>query len=235
MRRTEPTAFEPARLGAWNAPWADGWTSAGVIEALEPLVLPRRVARMREVFASRLKSVTVVMDAPHDPHNGAAIMRSCEAFGIQSLHVVERIEPFLVSRKVSQGTERWVDVIRHRDAASALEGLRRQRFALVVAHPQGELLPEDLRHIERVALVMGNEHDGVCDELTRAAPHTVRVPMRGFVESLNVSVTTALLLAAAVGDRTGDLSDTESEFLLARALLSSVPRGNAVLANLPAR
>lgn len=235
MHRSTPEAFQPASSDSGSTPWGVGWTAAGVIEALEPLTLPRRAVRMREVLAGRLEAVTVVMDAPHDPHNGAAIIRSCEAFGVLRLHVVERVEPFLASRKVTQGTERWVDVIRHRDATAALAALERERFALVVAHPQGELLPEDLSRIERVALVMGNEHDGVCDELTRAAKHSVRVPMRGFVESLNVSVTTALLLSAAVRDRAGDLPAHEQERLYARALVGSVPRALAVLANLRAR
>jgi tRNA (guanosine-2'-O-)-methyltransferase len=188
---------------------------------------------MREVLAARLSSVTVVIDAPHDPHNGAAIMRSCEAFGVQCLHAVERIEPFLVARSVSQGTERWVDVIHHATAKSALDTLEQGRYSIVVAHPEGALVPSELRHIERVAIVMGNERDGVCETLTRAAAHSVRVPMRGFVESLNVSVTTALLLAPAVGDRAGDLSEAERERLLARALIGSVPRADAILANLP--
>jgi tRNA (guanosine-2'-O-)-methyltransferase len=226
--------FQPLGSGAKSAPWGD-WTVAGVIEALEPLTLPRRAARIREVLAARLTSVTVVMDAPHDPHNGAAIMRSCDAFGVQALHVVERIEPFLVARKVSQGTERWVDILRYAEPSEALRALTARDYALVVAHPKGELLPEDLASLPRVALVMGNEHDGVCDELARGATHTVRVPMRGFVESLNVSVTTALLLAAATRDRPGDLSEQERRCLYARALMGTVPRAELVLANLEAR
>ena len=201
MRRTTPSAFQPPSSTVTATPWANGWTAAGVIEVLEPLTLPRRAARIRSVLASRLKCVTVVIDAPHDPHNGAAILRSCEAFGVQSLHVVERIEPFLVARKVSQGTEQWVDIVRHPDVADAKRELSSGGFDLVVAHPQGQLLPEELGRVERLALVMGNEHDGVCEELTQAAAHTVRVPMRGFVESLNVSVTTALLISAAGSPR----------------------------------
>lgn len=235
MRRSTPTVFQPPSCIGGVVPWGSGWSARGVVESLEPLTFPRRVERIKAVFASRIKSVTVVMDAPHDPHNGSAILRSCDAFGVQSLHVVERVEPFLVARKVSQGTERWVDIIRHSNAEQALAELERQSYALAVAHPQGELLPEELVRIERLALVMGNEHDGVCERLTRAADYTVRVPMRGFVESLNVSVTTALLLSAAVRDRDGDLDAVEQEFLLARALFASVPRAGDILNNLSPR
>jgi tRNA (guanosine-2'-O-)-methyltransferase len=235
VRRSTPTAFEPNCNDVEAPPWDEAWTARGIIEVLEPLALERRAEKFRRVIADRIESVTVVMDAPHDPHNGAAILRSCEAFGVQTLHVVERIEPFLIARKVSKGTERWLDVIRHKDVDSALTRLTRERYKLVVAHPEGEFLPEELAEFERIALVMGNESDGVCAELTRAAHHTVRVPMRGFVESLNVSVTTALLLAAVTRNRSGDLSEERQTYLYARSLQRSVPRSLAVLANLTPR
>src|SRR5262245_41667273 len=80
------------------------------IAILEPLVTDERRARLQEVIARRLDSVTVVMDAPHDPHNGGAVVRSCDAFGVQRLHVIERYEPFLVATSVAKGSEKWVDV-----------------------------------------------------------------------------------------------------------------------------
>jgi tRNA (guanosine-2'-O-)-methyltransferase len=190
---------------------------------------------LRSVISQRIESVTVVMDAPHDPHNGAAILRSSEAFGIQTVHVVERIEPFLISRKVSKGTEQWLDLIRHPTPESAITHLTRDGYRLVIAHPAGELEPENLATLDRIALVMGNESDGVCAELTAAAHYTVRVPMRGFVESLNVSVTSALLIEAATRGRCGDLSDERQTLLYARALYLSVPRSGAVLDNLSPR
>lgn len=235
MRRSTDTAFEPESREDVAAPWGPQWSAEGVIATLEPLSLDRRKDKLQRVIAARIESVTVVMDAPHDPHNGAAVMRSCEAFGVQTLHIVERREPFLAARTVSKGTERWLDVIRHRNTADAINRLAAERFELAVAHPEGQLLPEDLARIPRVALVMGNETNGVCDELTAASRLTVRVPMRGFVESLNVSVTTALLLAAATRDRPGDLDEERRTFLYARALLYSVPRAHSILHNLPPR
>src|SRR4051794_24609579 len=80
-----------------------------VISALEPLVTEDRRARLTKVIGERLDSVTVLMDAPHDPHNGAAVLRSCDAFGVQRLHVIERYEPFLVAKSVATGSVKWVD------------------------------------------------------------------------------------------------------------------------------
>ena len=101
-----------ARVEAFDAP--------RVVQKLEPHVLDRRAARIRQVVDARLDSVQVAFDAPHDPHNGAAVLRSCEAFGVQRLHVIERQEPFLVSPTVSRGAEKWVDIHRYARAAVAI-------------------------------------------------------------------------------------------------------------------
>ena len=197
---------------------------------LEPLATEARRARLLDVIAGRLQSVTVAMDAPHDPHNGAAVMRSCDAFGVHRVHVVERVEAFSASGAVAKGAERWVDVIPHRDVPSAVEHLRQSGHVLVGTHPEGDKTPDDLASIPRLALVMGNEHDGICDELAAACEAQVRVPMRGFVESLNVSVTAAILLSHATRHRRGDLPPPAQRRLYARGLALSVPRALDVLA-----
>jgi tRNA (guanosine-2'-O-)-methyltransferase len=207
-----------------------GFTTAGVVEVLEPLVVAARALRLRSVIDARLSSVTVVMDAPHDPHNAAAVMRSCDAFGIQELHVVPRDEPFAISTAVTRGSEKWVDVVQHESAAAAVRALRARGFELVRTHPRGELVPADLARIPRCALVVGNEHDGIREELEAAATRSVRVPMRGFTESLNLSVSTGILLAAATAGRSGDLEPEVRKRLYARGLYLTVPRAAAVLA-----
>lgn len=204
--------------------------AAEVVAVLERFVTDNRRARLQEVIARRLASVTVVFDAPHDPHNGAAVIRSCEAFGVQRLHVVERAEKFLAARSVARSAERWVDVERHADSASAIASVRASGHELVAAHPEGELTPETLATLPRVAIVLGNERDGIAADLAAACARRVRVPMRGFVESLNVSVTAAILLCAAARDREGDLDESARTRLYARCLHHSVAHANDILA-----
>lgn len=201
-----------------------------IARVLEDFVRPERAARLRDVFAARLDAVTVVMDAPHDPHNGAAVIRSCDAFGVQRLHVVERIEPFLASNTVARGSERWVDVRTHADVPAAVAALAASGHELVATHPDGDLLPPDLARIPRLALVLGNERHGIVDELRAACRHSVRIPMRGFAESLNVSVTAAILLQHATWQRPGDLPPEEQAYLYARALVLTVPHAPEILA-----
>ena len=229
MKR-EPELLVPADQ-IWTAdPWPAPWTPEAVIETLEPLTLEERRARLWSVIRRRIGSVTVLMDAPHDPHNAAAVLRSCDAFGVPRVHLVPREEDFAVGRTVSKGAERWVEVVPHRGAQAALQALHEQGFVTVATHPEGNLAPEALADIPRVALILGNEHDGICDALHDGARDSVRIPMRGFVESFNVSVAAAVLLYAATRGREGDLSEAEQLRYYARALVRSVPRALRVLA-----
>lgn len=229
MRRTTPDCSYVARNRDRLIAALERVDVAAVTATLEAFVTPERIARLRGVFAARLDSVTVLMDAPHDPHNGAAVLRSCDAFGLLRLHVVERREGFLSSNTVSRGSERWVDAIPYATASAAIEALRASGHEIVATHPSGELLPADLRAIPRIALLLGNEHDGIHEELHAACSRSVRIPMRGFAESLNVSVTAAILLHHTTEGRPGDLGEAERERLYARALILSVPHAAEIL------
>lgn len=201
-----------------------------VISLLEPLVLDRRRDKLLQVINARLASVQVVFDAPHDPHNGAAVVRSCEAFGVQYVNVVERYEGFLLASTVTRGSEKWVDLKRWKKPADVVAKMKEDGYELIGAAADGDLAPADLAHIPKLALVLGNERDGIADDLVAACSRRVRVPMRGFVESLNVSVTAAILLAAATGGRAGDLSEPERRRLYARGLYFTVGHADDVLA-----
>ena len=120
-------------------------------------------------------------------------------------------------------------MIRHPGPEAALAALHAEGFTTVATHPEGNLEPEDLARLPRVAIILGNEHDGLRDALHAGAKSSVRIPMRGFVESFNVSVAGAVLLFAATRGRAGDLSEAEQARLYARALVRSVPRALEVL------
>ena len=232
MRRRTPGVLKADELLDAAIVRAEGERAASVVRVLEPMVAERRRARIQEVIGRRLSSVAVLFDAPHDPHNGAAMIRSCEAFGVQYMHVVERKERFLSAGSVSRSAEQWIDVVCHADVSGALRSARAAGLELVGAHPEGELVPADLASIPRLAIVLGNERDGISEELAASCARRVRVPMRGFVESLNVSVTAAILLSSATTGRTGDLDETARLRLYARGLYLSVPRAREIVSEL---
>lgn len=228
MRRHSLEAVPIAELTN-PTPWPLGWSPEGIVEVLEDLVVHERRLTITSRLAQRVADVTVVMDQPHDPHNGAAVLRSCDAFGVQEVHVVAPSRPFLVSKVVSRRTERWLDICEHQSYDDVLPALTTRGMELVTTHPEGVMEPEELAAIPRLALVLGNEHWGVHDKLVRAAGRSVRIPMRGFVESLNVSVSAAILLHHALKGRQGNLAASDRQRLYARRLYYSVKRADLVL------
>jgi tRNA (guanosine-2'-O-)-methyltransferase len=230
MRRTTPGVLGALDLLDGRIARAEAHDPERVIRLLEPMVTEERRARLASVIGRRLGSVAVVLDRPYDPHNGAAVLRSCEAFGVQRLHVVERRgTPFAVARSVARGAEKWMDVTLHASPASVQRWAEASGTRLVGTHPEGTLVPDELATIPRLALVLGNEREGIGPELSSACAEHVRVPMRGFVESLNVSVTAAILLSAATRERDGDLDARDRRRLYARGLYLSVPRAEEIV------
>ena len=193
-------------------------------------LVPERRARIDEVAANRTRTLTVVMEAFCDPQNVNAVLRTCEAFGVQELHAVEGpMKPFDRNKKISQNADKWLDVHRWRSTAECLGHLRAQGFAIYVTHlgPASRALG-DLSFAGKVALVFGNESRGVSDEAVRLADATYAIPMRGFVQSFNVSVAAAISLAKAVERREaergrhGDLSEVEAKALRERFYVLAV-------------
>jgi len=213
-------------------------TDEEIIAALDPFVSDARKARIEEVLAQRLSGLTVVLQNLHDPHNGAAALRSVEGFGLTTLHVVEETEPFKFSSKVSQGCEKWVDIRRHADFASCARALHDEGFALHAALPPApDVVPVDALDVGRkTALVFGNEHAGLTPDAVAACDGAFTVPMQGFTASFNLSVSVALGVfacshkrRAGLGGR-GDLDAATIVQMRARWYRLSVDAADLILA-----
>jgi tRNA (guanosine-2'-O-)-methyltransferase len=229
MRRDHPEVGELEDKPPLPAP------AAQVIAALDPLLSDERRARIESVVAGRVRSVVPVLEAVDDPRNVAAMLRTSDAFGIQEVHLIEGAQPFLASRRVTQGAERWLDLVRHRSPEACVASLRKRGFRVYVATMHGELTPEDLRDRGKLAVVFGNERDGASAGLQALCDGHCTVPMLGFSQSLNVSVAAAITLYAATRGRAGELSAEERAELRARFLLLSVERAEQVVAEHCAR
>jgi tRNA (guanosine-2'-O-)-methyltransferase len=223
MRRDNPLAVPVPPPPALPA------AAAEVVRILRPLLTEQRLARIAQTLDRRTRSVIAVLDGLIDPHNVAAVLRSADAFGTQEVHVVEAGEPFVASQRVTQGTDRWLDVVRHRDIAGCVEQLHARGYRVYVAQMNGRLQPEDLAREPRTAVIFGNEHLGISEAARALADDTYAIPMRGFVESLNVSVAAALTLYAATRERGGDLAPDDRLALEARFLMQSVERADEVV------
>jgi tRNA (guanosine-2'-O-)-methyltransferase len=215
---------------------ADAIPPARVCAELAPLLLDERRARIDAAAATRLGGLRVVIENLHDPHNGAAVLRSAEAFGVQRVEVIETVEPFRYSSTVTQGCEKWLDVVRHKTLAAAVAGLRADGFAIYAAVPGAGVALDDLDFSRRAAVMVGNEHEGLTAEAMAAADVRFGIPMYGLTQSLNLSVATALIVERAstlrrraLGVPT-DLSEDAILELRARFYAASVRGADVILA-----
>jgi tRNA (guanosine-2'-O-)-methyltransferase len=199
-------------------------------ESKASFLVPERKARIDEVVANRTRTLTVVMEAFCDPQNVNAVLRTCEAFGVQELHVVEgAMKPYDRNKKITQNADKWLEVHRWRSTRECLERLRSEGFAIYATHlgPGAKRL-EELKFAGKVALVFGNERRGVSEQAVALADASYTIPMRGFVQSLNVSVAAAISIAKAVERREaergrhGDLAEADAAALRERFYVLAV-------------
>jgi tRNA (guanosine-2'-O-)-methyltransferase len=214
---------------------------------LEQFLQPERLHRLDEVLSSRTNTLTVVLDQVRNSHNVSAVLRSADAFGVSTVHLVG--EEFTYSPSISQGTERWMQLRSHPNAQAAISALRESGFSIVVLRPEEQstgdtrpVLPvSQLPFEEKLALVFGNEASGVDPAFSDAADISSFIPMAGFVESLNISVACAICLysstisGASPGRRTPPLSNDERTELRDLWLKKGVKNSDIILREIQIR
>lgn len=164
---------------------------------------PQREEKLRNVASKRYFDLTVLLENVHDPHNVSAILRTCDAVGVAEVHVVNTILPWhRKGHKSSASAKRWVKVNFYRELQPCLDKLRSESFALWGTHLGSEakdLFSLDLT--QKIALVFGNEHTGISEELLSYCDGNFIIPMDGMLPSLNVSVSAAVSLYEAYRQR----------------------------------
>lgn len=166
-------------------------------------VTPRRRARLREVLAQRQPDLTLVLANIHDPHNVSAIYRSCDAFGVARVHLYYTNTPFpALGRKSSASARKWVESERHRDREALFAALRREGMQVLATSCSPEARPlREWDFLRPTAVILGNEHEGVDESLLTGADGRLYIPMHGMIQSFNVSVAAAIILAEAARQR----------------------------------
>lgn len=184
---------------------------------------------LRRTLASRTHYMRIMTENMFHPQNASAIMRHCEACGIQQIHTVEDRCRFDPSVNIVRGTQKWVDVEHHDTTKEALEALKSEGYRIVATTPHRcSVTPETFDVTKgKFALVFGTEHAGISDEVIEAADDFLMIPMCGMVESLNVSASAAILiymLSQRIRQQVDgwQLSDDEQLKLLTRWTMSSV-------------
>lgn len=166
-------------------------------------ITPERLARIRKVLSWRQKDLTLVLANIHDPHNVSAIYRSCDAFGVAQVHLYYTDTAFpSLSGKISASARKWVDTVRHPDRESLMKALRAGGHQVLATSCTPAARPvADYDLTRPTAIIMGNEHSGVSQELVDVVDGEVYIPMYGMIQSFNVSVAAAILLSEASRQR----------------------------------
>lgn len=164
---------------------------------------PERLARMHAVLERRQPDLRVVIEHIRDPHNASAILRTCDALGVHTVHLLYTDQPSPeISRTVSSSSHQWLDIRRHSDPQELVDSLHAEGIPLYVTRrDEGARALVDIDFTGPAAVVFGNEHRGCSDEVTAVADGALWIPMVGMVESFNVSVSAAIVLAETYRQR----------------------------------
>jgi tRNA (guanosine-2'-O-)-methyltransferase len=205
-----------------------------IIDALGPHLGDERREKIDRVAASRLGGLVVVLENLHDPHNGGAALRSCEAVGVREVRIVGT--SFRFSERVTQGCDKWLDLPRDEAIDRCAAELKARGFKLYAAVPGAAVALDELDPITPAAFLIGNERDGLTPAARAACDVEFAIPMRGFSQSVNLSVATALCVYThaerrrrALG-RVGDLDGEALDALRADYYRRDLRGADAIIA-----
>ena len=207
------------------------------IDYLSQFILPERFETLSRTVKNRTKYMTLLAENMFHPQNASAVVRHCEAFGVQSMHTVQTLCKFNPNVDIVRGTDKWVDITRHDSTADAISALKGAGYRLVATTPHRESCTPETFDVAKgpFCLVFGTEHAGVSDEIIEAADEYLRIPMCGMVESLNVSASAAILIymlsqrMRLTPEIDWHLQDADEREMLFRWVMSSVRDAERIL------
>ena len=166
-----------------------------ILAHLQEYLTPRRKSLFEKVLSERTNHLTVVAQDVYQLHNTSAVVRSCDVFGVQNIHVIEEKIPRRIDKEIAMGAQKWVDISRYSSTRECVKKLRKDGYRIVATSPHDDsVLLEDFDISTPAALFFGTEKDGLSDEILNEADTTIKIPMVGFTESLNISVSAAIIL-----------------------------------------
>lgn len=162
---------------------------------LENILTDNRKERFLNVLANRTKHFTIAVEDVFQMHNTSAVMRSCEVFGIQELNVIEQRYGKRIDKEIAMGAQKWVDINQFDSITNCLSTLKNQGYQIIATTPhENDCLLEDFDITKPSAFFFGTERDGLSQEILDKADGFLKIPMVGFTESLNISVSAAIII-----------------------------------------
>jgi tRNA (guanosine-2'-O-)-methyltransferase len=166
-----------------------------LLSYLESYLTENRKQRFNEILNERTRYFTVATEDLYQLHNTSAVIRSCDIFGIQDLHLIQAINASGFDREIAMGSQKWVNVYRYRSATECILSLRDNGYQIVATTPHnGEVTLDDFDFTSPSCFFFGRETEGLTKEVMNQADCFLKIPMYGFTESLNISVAAAIVM-----------------------------------------
>ncbi|MBP6038957.1 MAG: RNA methyltransferase [Flavobacterium sp.] len=166
-----------------------------LLNYLERFLTENRKEGFLRVLKNRTKHFTIAMEDVYQLHNTSAVMRSCEVFGIQELNVIEQKFGKRIDTEIAMGAQKWVDVFRYNSVQSCMDEMRANGYQIIATTPHDEsCFLHEFDITKPAALFFGTERDGLSQEVLDQADGFLKIPMVGYTESLNISVSAAIII-----------------------------------------
>jgi tRNA (guanosine-2'-O-)-methyltransferase len=213
-----------------------------LIDYLSQFISERRLNLINQVLNNRTRYVTVVLEDIFQPQNASAVLRTCECLGIQDIYVIENAHQYYYSRGVAMGAGKWTDIIKfskkENNTLKAVQALKENNYRIIATVPGENCISlSDLDLSKgKTAFVFGSELNGISQQMRESADELLTIPMYGFTESYNLSVSAAIILYQVIyqlknSEIVWQLTDSEKNTLKIEWLKTSVKRSDLLIKN----
>ncbi|TYA56017.1 TrmH family RNA methyltransferase [Formosa maritima] len=166
-----------------------------LLEYLETYLTENRRQRFDKVLSQRTKHFTIATEDVYQLHNTSAVIRSCDVFGIQEVNIIEETNTKRIDREIAMGAQKWVDLNRYHSVKDSIKDLKQKGYQIVATTPHTkDCLLHEFDITQKACFFFGRETEGLSQEVLDEADCFLKIPMSGFTESLNISVSAAIIL-----------------------------------------
>jgi len=211
-----------------------------IIEELKEFVLPERFLTFQQVLSQRTRYISLLIENVYQSHNASAIVRTAEALGIQDIYVYERKNNFNPNEEISMGAHKWLNIHRFSEnsisTTELITNLKNKGYRIIATSLHDK--STDIESLDllkgKIMFLFGTEKEGLTEEIKSQADEFIKIPMVGFTESFNVSVSVGIILYSMItklqkSNINYKLSEEEIEKLMMDWLVKSIPMGDKVL------
>jgi tRNA (guanosine-2'-O-)-methyltransferase len=210
-----------------------------LIAYLRRFITTERFLKFQEIIRFRTRHLTIVLEDIYQPHNASAVLRTCDCFGIQDVHIIENHNKYQVNPDVALGSSKWLDLIRYNqkdnNTSECIANLKKQGYRIIATTPHKDgFTPETLPLNQKTALLFGTEMEGLTQVALEMADDFIRIPMVGFTESLNISVSAAIFIQTLTSrlresEITWQATDSEKEQIMVNWLSHSIKKSDMII------